>query len=650
MIVKHRRGTTEEWKVYNLVPEAGELVVEECSNGFCRCKIGDGAHAFSELRYIDDYTIEELDKHIAESTNSFVNRLLELEKNYKAQLTDIRQEIAEQVDAASDLTAENFTAADAEVLSAVNKDIDSKISDLSSRIEKLLQASSENTNNRFSSITNIFNDRLDREADTRNFEIDAATALLEQKLSESDERIKSELNQVIANSSGEVADRLDTTINEKIAKVNSSIEQQLQAAKIANEAAIEATKSKIAKQHESDIVRLGADIEAASAELLDKIQDASDTASSNLSNTIDNAIQDYNDKLGVLKADLQEVIDTLAVQHTNDLTAVKNSLQDKIKYLSNAHAEDVSVLTGKIEQAYASLTSELSSARDTLETADSAMRNELDVAQQDIKTLKSSKDDLYNKFYSVSANVASISNNVAEDLDSLSEQWAAWHTDLLKKVNELETIQLVTNQNILNDLHTSVTAIYTELLDLIDDDVDIIEKVFAVQNGLSDRIEEIRSDADSLFGENKEILVAIESTIAEQSADLTSLASKAKELAKDILTTNNYVEQKFSDMSNELKGISDRVSVSEQDIAELKEVSFDLQLRPDLENLKAVINNTESGLAATHALADGAVALAYLNASRIGEINADYVRFDGDSLYVKDDIIVFNCGRAASEF
>lgn len=650
MIVKHRRGTTEEWKVYNLVPEAGELVVEECSNGFCRCKIGDGTHAFSELRYIDDYTIEELDKHIAESTNSFVNRLLELEKSYKTQLADTRQEIIGKIGAASDLAAERIAAGDAEVLSVADKNIDSRISDLSSRIDKLLQSSAETTNNRFSSVTTIFNDKLDLEANIRKSEIDTAASLLEQKISESSERVKNELNQAIVNSGVQVADRLDTTVNEEIAKVNSSIEQKLQAAKIANDAAIAATKSEIAEQHASDISRLDTSIETASAELLDELQNVSDAASSNLSTAINAASLDFDDKLNSLKVDLQEDIDALTKRHTNELTAAKNTLQDKIKDLLSAHTDAVDLLTGNIDQVYTALTSELGSVREALETADNAMYNELDVAQQDIKTLKNSKDDLYNKFYSVSASIAGISDNVSKDLDLLSEQLAAWHTDLLKKVNELETIQLVTNQNILNDLHTSITAIYTELLDLIDDDVDIIEKVFAVQNVLSDRIDEIRSDADSLFGENKEILNAIEATINRHTSDLSILTTRAAKLAEDIWANKEAVEQEFLTVLSNIEGITERISTAEQDIAELKEVSFDLQLRPDLESLKAAINDKDVGLAATNALADGAVALAYLNAGKISEINADYVHFEGDRLYAKDDIIVFNCGRAASEF
>lgn len=48
-IVKHRRGTTDEWQQFDLLIEEGEIVIEECSDGSHIIKIGDGKHKYSEL-------------------------------------------------------------------------------------------------------------------------------------------------------------------------------------------------------------------------------------------------------------------------------------------------------------------------------------------------------------------------------------------------------------------------------------------------------------------------------------------------------------------------------------------------------------------------------------------------------------------------
>lgn len=53
-IVQHRRGTTADWLELDLVPYEGELVIEECTDGTCRCKIGNGISKFSELSYLSD--------------------------------------------------------------------------------------------------------------------------------------------------------------------------------------------------------------------------------------------------------------------------------------------------------------------------------------------------------------------------------------------------------------------------------------------------------------------------------------------------------------------------------------------------------------------------------------------------------------------
>ena len=39
-IIKHRRGTTQEWLETVLIPEDGELIIEECPDSTRRCKIG----------------------------------------------------------------------------------------------------------------------------------------------------------------------------------------------------------------------------------------------------------------------------------------------------------------------------------------------------------------------------------------------------------------------------------------------------------------------------------------------------------------------------------------------------------------------------------------------------------------------------------
>ena len=79
MIVKHRRGTTKEWQEIDLVPEEGELVIEECRGHILKCKIGDGTRKFSALPYIDDEVCRKLLQEITDTKKDFEGRMANLE-------------------------------------------------------------------------------------------------------------------------------------------------------------------------------------------------------------------------------------------------------------------------------------------------------------------------------------------------------------------------------------------------------------------------------------------------------------------------------------------------------------------------------------------------------------------------------------------
>ena len=92
MIVKHRRGTTKEWQEVDLIPEEGELVIEECLDGSWKCKIGTGYTKFSKLPYIDEQTRITLLQEIA-STKAELEDI-----SFRTLYSDEYQEIKRQID------------------------------------------------------------------------------------------------------------------------------------------------------------------------------------------------------------------------------------------------------------------------------------------------------------------------------------------------------------------------------------------------------------------------------------------------------------------------------------------------------------------------------------------------------------------------
>ena len=93
MIVKHRRGTTKEWRENNIIPEAGELVIEECDDGTRRAKFGTGYQYFSDLPYIDDKLWEE----IASTKTELNGKITNLDSRLFATLEEAKKSLEEQL-------------------------------------------------------------------------------------------------------------------------------------------------------------------------------------------------------------------------------------------------------------------------------------------------------------------------------------------------------------------------------------------------------------------------------------------------------------------------------------------------------------------------------------------------------------------------
>lgn len=59
-IVQHRTATAKQWEESNIVPYAGELVIEDCQDGTYKTKLGDGINVFRDLPY------QNLDEELSE--------------------------------------------------------------------------------------------------------------------------------------------------------------------------------------------------------------------------------------------------------------------------------------------------------------------------------------------------------------------------------------------------------------------------------------------------------------------------------------------------------------------------------------------------------------------------------------------------------
>ena len=137
-ILKHRRGTTQEWLEINLVPEDGELVIEERSDGSRKCKLGDGKTKFTYLPYLDDAVRSELlakldsltkqtDSKIAATRTTLTDRLVAFEESTAKSFSELAdrmaQEIAQSSQQVADKAAANLNTNIEKLKNSINKDI-----------------------------------------------------------------------------------------------------------------------------------------------------------------------------------------------------------------------------------------------------------------------------------------------------------------------------------------------------------------------------------------------------------------------------------------------------------------------------------------------------------------------------------------------
>ena len=129
-IVKHRIGTTAEWLDIDLIPENGELVIEVCTDGTRKCKIGTGVTRYSRLPYVDEAVRVELLNEFDKLKNNLEDRLSEVVDRQVSDYSNLTAELARleqaQKQANIDITdtmLEHTTKIYAEIADLVDDDI-----------------------------------------------------------------------------------------------------------------------------------------------------------------------------------------------------------------------------------------------------------------------------------------------------------------------------------------------------------------------------------------------------------------------------------------------------------------------------------------------------------------------------------------------
>ena len=217
-IVKHRRGTTQEWLEVDLIPHDGELVIEECKDGTRKCKIGDGINSFSKLPYLTDdvmASIAEL-SHEVELLDQSVMNLVQpsigsLDAKYSQKLSEMATQHNTDVEALS-----GAVNAKAEELTTT---FESAITEQSEAIIEQLEAASELLTNTFTNqIQTVDSDLRELVSETNQKHADDVDAL-NYSINELSTEIDRKIDNKVASSESQQNDAI-ATIRDSIRYIN----------------------------------------------------------------------------------------------------------------------------------------------------------------------------------------------------------------------------------------------------------------------------------------------------------------------------------------------------------------------------------------------------------------------------------------------
>lgn len=648
-IVKHRRGTTQEWIEIDLILEAGELAIEECGNGICRCKIGDGVHKFSYLKYVDEYSLEELSRSLSELRSFFIEKFSNVDKQVsetKTTIFDLEQKLINKIIDESKALAVKYEIADQQVQINLIKDIDNKLATLKETINNSINAAALNLESYKSEndfrITNLYND-INNKFTYINNDLTSLATTLNNSVKELETRVESEF--VEAESQ---LDSISVELSDlKQAQHNSKID-------------ISANKAKLEKiddallQQSKELADLAAISRAEDEQLLARLDVVDNNITDiykNIEVTAGSLAVDYESKIteAIDNLNLEQALSSLASKQSNNLTSAKNHLQDQINHLAaqnDTHAEKLNIATDSIA-AHAENINQIKEDNITTAQNVSSLSTQLETLQNKITGLNNSNVAIIDKVFSISNNLSDLNSSMVADIDELRTACSQADYMLSEKITEVEKTSQASDIELLNIIHNYVSDIYTEILDLVDDDVAIVDRLFYIHNTTLARLDKLEADGVSA---NTQAIQALSQNLEKNIAALESRLVY-------ITAQQNDIENEFRDNFNSIQlAIEDlqAATVDGQLRTDLNDLSKDVDILKDktdniganLEKLSTIVNNDESGLASTKARADAALVYAGVNMSNIQEIKNNFVKIDSENISIGEEIIIFNCGGA----
>lgn len=552
-IYKHRRGTTQEWLEIDLIPEEGELVIEECQDGSRKCKIGDGISKFSILPYLDTTLQATLLKKFDELSKAFNIEIETVKSQIENKLNETAQALATADRLAEEKLEASFIKADELLSEKLTTAFNSKISDTEKALNTQISTTTTSLrtdlidykNSSDSAIKNIASDvaaiseEFSKKLTELNASVDTRVSGLAEDLETEQEALEAQVGS-LAEHVSVLSDSVTDTKSE-LQSVSSDLKGDIADIRVEHAADF----SELEKTSKAAISDIASAIAKSKSELEDKITDLEATTGQAIKKVSADIMSEVGAKFVNVKRDYTEALSNMAGTLTKEQNKNKAELSDSIRKLK-----------AEVAEANADLDSTIQLLEDTSLAVTSQLAAKLSVLEARAEQLGTKDAELVENISANNKLVVELSNNLTKKIDSLKESQTSGYAFIGNELERLASEQEAVQLNNLNVFFDTITRVYVELADLVDDDILILEKVYEVNGKLGELIAEVDDRLTKSIDDKTKVLTdeleAVHKTLSDDlsssiTALTTELASAKSSLLENIETLRSTSNLKIND-------------------------------------------------------------------------------------------------------
>ena len=420
---------------------------------------------------------------------------------------------------------------------------------------------------RLANAENVINDKLTKLATSQNIIIDnsisSVSKELTQKIATATETLSTEVNTSV----NALDTRLSKTIKDSELLVNTrfaDMSSNVAELSAAIDCTIMPTISNLDNKVNNNFVQQSKDIEALTTTISSKTDDVrsyakdyTDEAISNINDKVANLYKAINSATETTKAELTEAIDDVSAEHTDSLYAVKNSIEALIHAGEKDNLDRLAKLRADLENVELRVSDELSMHISQYEVYVSEIYEKINLVNKTVAQLDDSDITLVNLVHSINNTLTATTDKLADDLLTLSVRQTEDFACVSDAIATVETSSTAADQEISAALLEHTTKIYAELVDLVNEDAVIMNKVFSVENNLAAEIHAIDALLAATTAQVNDINNKIPKIIKEQvTPELTSLGISLTDKITEATTQleaglNTEIESRIANLATQ---------------------------------------------------------------------------------------------------